>query len=533
MGNTESTTETTRPKTTIRSYTKQYINGEFILSSNTETSIDVICPNTAKVIATVPRGTEDDTKKAIAAAKAALPEWKNETSVETRIKYIEKILKVFEKYREEIVERTVAELGCTVQFANDVQANAFVGHTKTLVDLLSTEGEFQWEVPAGKITVVKEPIGVVGCITPWNYPLNQIAAKIIPALAAGCTVVLKPSEVTPLVAYTVAQILHECQLPPGVFNMVVGIGPECGEILAKHPDVNLVSFTGSTRAGQVLTKVAADKADKPVKTELGGKSAVLLLDDMTDENYEKIVPSFVNQVMSNSGQSCNALTRMIVPKVHSDKVVSIVAKTMKKQVVGDTRDNDPRVTMGPIVSEAQYDRVISLIEKGIEEGATLVLGGVTKPDYLEDSSGYYVKPTLFRNVTNDMTIAQTEIFGPVLSVIEYDTLENGIDIANDTMYGLNNAVASSDLKKALQVASKLESGCVMVNSTDMDIRAPFGGYKMSGNAREWGIYGLEEFLQTKTINVEYDVYKKLMYGNDDDDDEKNDTNDPPGVVTEE
>mmetsp|Transcript_46505 Transcript_46505/g.52500 ORF Transcript_46505/g.52500 Transcript_46505/m.52500 type:complete len:632 (+) Transcript_46505:101-1996(+) len=518
----------------IRSYSKQYINGKWTHSTQqiinadqiqekikNAATLEVIDANTGRIVATVPKGTEVDTKKAIAAAKKALPTWKL-IPVEQRMIYIQVFLQKFELHRKEIVNRTIVELGCTRTFANDVQTNALVGHTLTLLSLLGKKkdknnatalpaaaAEFEFEYAAGKCTVVKEPVGVVGCITPWNYPLNQIALKVIPALLAGCTVVLKPSEVTPLVAYSIAEALHEAHLPPGVFNMVMGEGPDCGEILARHPDVHLVSFTGSTQAGQILTKVAADSGTmKPIKTELGGKSATLLLDDA---DYETVVPLFVKQLMRNTGQSCNGLSRMIAPAADYDKVVQLAAATMQEEIVDDSRLN-PEATIGPLISQAQYDRVIGLIQKGIDEGATVVCGGLEKPTGLDDSlaNGYFVQPTLFRDVTNDMTIAQTEIFGPVLCLIQYQSLEEGINIANDTPYGLNNAVASRDTKKALQVATQLQSGMVMINKPDMDLKAPFGGYKQSGNAREWGVSGLEEFLQTKTLNMELEEYRTLM-----------------------
>jgi len=533
--NTTTTTTTTMHPTLpdIRSYDTHYINGtwmESVLSDPptmtspsedapvgeevTPSTLEVVDANTGAVVATVPKGTEADTTKAIAAAKAALPSWKG-LPLAQRIKYIKTFLQKFEGHREEMVNRTIVELGCTKTFANDKQINAMVGHTLTLLSLLESKeekaAEFQFEYAAGTCTVVKEPVGVVGCITPWNYPLHQIALKVIPALLAGCTVVLKPSEVTPLVVYSITEAFQEAQLPPGVFNMIMGEGPACGEILARHPDVHLVSFTGSTQAGQRLTQVAADSGTmKPIKTELGGKSATLLLDDA---EYETVVPLFVKQLMRNTGQSCNGLSRMIVPAADYDKVVQLAAKTMQEEIVGDSRLN-PEATIGPLISQAQYDRVIGLIQQGIEEGATVVCGGVEKPGGLDDSlaNGYFVQPTLFSNVTNDMTIAQTEIFGPVLCLIQYQSLEEGINIANDTPYGLNNAVASRDTKKALQVAAQLQSGMVMINKPDMDLKAPFGGYKQSGNAREWGVSGLEEFLHTKTVNMEVEEYRTLIHG---------------------
>lgn len=339
--------------------------------------------------------------------------------------------------------------------------------------------------------VVKEPIGVVGCITPWNYPLNQIAAKICPAMLVGCTVVLKPSEVTPINAYLLAEAIHEAGVPKGVFNMVNGTGMGVGETLASHPDVDMISFTGSTRAGKRITELAAQTL-KVVRTELGGKSAALMLDDA---DLPKLMPEFIGQLMNNSGQSCNALSRMLVPKSRYEEAVSIAKKVAEGTTVG--RPADPKAAIGPLVSQAQWERVQSYLKKGIDEGARCVAGGPGKPAGLED--GYYVKPTIFADVNNKMTIAQEEIFGPVLSIIPYETEKEGIEIANDTVYGLNNAVGSENPDRALAVARQLRSGTVMINSTAGPPDAPFGGYKQSGNAREWGKAGIEEYLVTKHL----------------------------------
>lgn len=520
----------------IRSYDKQYINGKWTNSTNNSTStptsstntnttsIDVFDSNTGRVVATVPKGTNADTLEAIAAAKAALPNWSRQTTAKERIEKIKMFLKHFhsKERREEINDRLMVELGCTAKLARTAQSGSVPFHADALLELLedtrsngndnnneTNASAFEWEYAAGKCTVVREPIGVVGAITPWNYPLSQIALKLIPALIAGCTVVLKPSEVTPLVAYSIAEVIDETNcFPPGVFNMVVGEGPECAEVLARHPDVDLVSFTGSTTAGQILTRVAADSGTlKPIQTELGGKSAAILLDDA---DFHKVVPAFVKQLTSNSGQSCNALSRMLVPREHRDQVLEIAKSTMEEEIVGCTVTN-PEATMGPLVSKAQYDRVVAYIRKGIAEGARVVTGGPEKPQGVNEH-GYFVKPTLFANVTNQMTIAREEIFGPVLCVIPYDTEQEAIRLANETPYGLNNAVASRDLKKALRVASQLESGMVMVNTTYLDAKAPFGGYKLSGNAREGGLSGLEEFLITKVVNVPLEEYRAAMGG---------------------
>jgi len=497
----------------IQSYDKQYINGAWVDSTNSSgTTIDVLDSNNGKAVATVPRGTQEDTLRAIAAAKAAFPMWSKHTTLSERKDLVRQFLASFDARSKQIHHRLMIELGCPLSIARTLQAGSLPYHGHTLLSLLENEdgeGErFEWEYAAGNCTVVKEPIGVVGAITPWNYPLNQIALKVIPALIAGCTVVLKPSEVTPLVAYSVTEAIHEAGFPDGVFNMVMGEGSECGEVLASHPDVSLVSFTGSMTVGQRLTEVAANSGTlKPVRTELGGKSATVLLDDA---DVEAVVPAFVKQLTSNTGQSCNALSRMLVPTVHYEKVLAIASEIMESEIVGCSRIN-PDATIGPLVSKQQYDRVISYIKTGIEEGARLVTGGPEPPEDT-DSNGYFVRPTLFADVTNQMTIAKEEIFGPVLCVIPYETEDEAIRLANDTPYGLNNAVASSDLKRALNVASQLESGMVMVNTTYVDAKAPFGGYKLSGNAREWGLPGLEEFLITKVVNIPVEEYRDVVYG---------------------
>jgi len=350
--------------------------------------------------------------------------------------------------------------------------------------------KFEETTPMGAM-VVKEPIGVVGCITPWNYPLNQIAAKVGPALITGCTVVLKPSEVTPSCAYLFAEAIHEAGLPQGVFNMVMGKGPGCGDVLSRHPDVDMISFTGSTRAGKQISE-AASSTLKVVRTELGGKSAALLLEDA---DLSKLMPQFMGQLMNNSGQSCNALSRMLIPKSRYEEAVSIAKDVASKVKVGRAQAQDS--TIGPVVSQVQYEKIQGYLHKGLEEGARLVIGGPGKPEGLED--GFFVKPTVFADVNNKMTIAQEEIFGPVLAMIPYNSEQDGIDIVNDTIYGLNNAVGSADPERALAVARKLRSGTVMINSVAGAMDAPFGGYKQSGNAREWGCYGIEEYLVTKHV----------------------------------
>lgn len=404
------------------------------------------------------------------------------------------------KVMPEVATWLTKELGCPPAIASKAQAPAFVGHMSKAIECVD---KVEWEKPAGKATVVKEPIGVVGAITPWNWPLNQIALKIGPALLAGCTVVLKPSEVTPVNAYLVAQAIHEAGLPKGVFNMVCGTGLGCGETLAKHPNVDCISFTGSTRAGKRIQELAATSNLKSVRTELGGKSAAIFLDDA---DFKQAVPQFMGPLVMNCGQSCNALTRMLVPRNRLAEAEEVTKAFMDGVKVG--RGDDKKASMGPLVSQTQWDKVQGLLKKGVEEGAKVVTGGPGKPIGLED--GYFVKPTVFSNVTNDMAISKEEIFGPVLSVLPYDTEEEAIKIANDTIYGLNNAVASADEARAVKVARRLRSGMVMINTGYMDGDAPFGGYKQSGNAREWGIAGLEEFLITKTINLPFEKAKSKL-----------------------
>jgi len=480
----------------VKVYTDQYINGEWVASTNAPRMIDVFDACTGTVCARVPDGSEEDANKAVAAAHSAFEAWAA-TPRQKRKEYVQKILENYMKVIDEVAQWLTKELGAPYATSRHSQAATFYWHTGTALLIFD---EMVWEEKAGKCTVVKEPIGVVGCITPWNWPLNQISLKVIPALLCGCTVVLKPSEVTPINAYLVAQAIHDAGLPKGVFNMVLGSGTVCGEALSKHPDVDMISFTGSTRAGKRINEVGAATV-KTVRTELGGKSAALLLDDA---DFAKVVPEFMGPLLQNCGQSCNALTRLLVPRGRLAEAESICKSVMDKVTVG----RDEKASMGPVVSQVQWDRVQALIKKGVEEGAKVVVGGPNKPEGLED--GYFVKPTVFSNVTNDMTIAREEIFGPVLAVLPYDSEEEAIKITNDTVYGLNNAVASKDEGRALKVASRLRSGSVMINTCAQDPEAPFGGYKQSGNAREWGRFGLEEFLITKTINLPIETVRSKL-----------------------
>lgn len=406
---------------------------------------------------------------------------------------MQKIMEEYKKRQKEVGEALQKELGAPKVFAEHIQSNMFNLHWATFL-ALAEPGAYQWNEDMGNTLLVKEPIGVVGCITPWNWPLNQIAVKIAPALLAGCTVVLKPSEITPINAILVAEAIHASGLPKGVFNMVMGTGPETAELLSTHPKVDMVSFTGSTRVGRILHANGAASI-KRVRTELGGKSATVVLDDATADQ----IAAMAGHVIHNTGQSCNALSRMLVPESRYEEAVGIAKKVFENVTVTNSMEGKMG-DIGPLASQMQFDTVTGYIQKGIDEGARLVTGGPTRPDGFE--SGYFVQPTVFADVNNKMTIAQEEIFGPVLSIIPYKTEAEAIDIANDTIYGLNNGVASADMDRAIAVASQLRSGQVQINTPlgGAGMMVPFGGYKQSGDGREWGSHGLEEFLQVKAIN---------------------------------
>jgi len=472
----------------IPTWENVYINGQWSRSASPEKFCDVIDSNTGKVCARVPAGGAKDVEKAVAAAREAFPSWA-EKPLDERKAILLKVLEKWQGKKAQATDWLCKELGCTTAFAKNVQVNMVDFHLGTCLKLVDMV-KFEERMAFGSL-VVREPIGVVGCITPWNYPLNQIAAKVFPAMLVGCTIVLKPSEVTPVCAYLLAEAVHEAGVPAGVFNMLMGDGPNCGEAIAAHPGVDMVSFTGSTRAGKRISEVGAQTL-KVVRTELGGKSAALLLEDA---DLPKLVPKFMQTLMNNSGQSCNALSRMLVPRSRYDEAVGIAKQVAEQTTVSFAQDD--KASIGPLASQAQWDKVQGYIHAGIKEGARLVAGGSGKPDGLSD--GFFVKPTVFADVDNKMTIAQEEIFGPVLSIIPYSTEEEAVHIANDTVYGLNNAVGSASPERAVQVARRLRSGMVMINDTSVMPDAPFGGYKQSGNAREWGLMGLEEYLVTKTL----------------------------------
>jgi acyl-CoA reductase-like NAD-dependent aldehyde dehydrogenase len=467
---------------------KLYINGAWTAPHGKGT-IDVHSASTEEVIAKIPAGDERDAGAAIAAARAAFEGWAA-TAPADRAAFLAKINEGM-KARSDEIGRTIAqEVGMPVKLATRIQAGS---PTFTFGMYAKMLGAFQWEEKVGNSIVVREPVGVVACITPWNYPLHQIAAKVAPALAAGCTVVLKPSEVAPLNAFILAEIIDSVGLPKGVFNLVTGFGPVVGEALAKHPDVDMVSFTGSTRAGKRVSELASATV-KRVALELGGKSAAIVLDDA---DLAAAVKGTVSACFLNSGQTCSAHTRMLVPESKYAEAARLAAEEAQKFTLGDPMDEKTR--LGPLTSAAQRERVRGYIRKGIEEGAELLAGGPDAPAGLD--KGYYVKPTVFGKVKPGSTIAQEEIFGPVLSIITYKDEADAIRIANDTPYGLGGGVWSATEEHALKVARRLRTGQVDINGGPFNMFAPFGGFKQSGHGRELGKFGLEEFLELKSLQL--------------------------------
>jgi acyl-CoA reductase-like NAD-dependent aldehyde dehydrogenase len=475
----------------MRTFDKLYIDGSWV-ASNASSSIDVIDASTETVMGSIPEGTAADVDRAVAAAAAAFATW-SVTPVEERAKYLTRIQEAMAARLDEIAEIVTGEVGMPLGMSKMIQAGLPYAEWGINANVLAT---FVFEEQIGNSLVVREPIGVVGCITPWNYPLHQIVAKIAPAIAAGCTVVLKPSEVAPINAFVMAEIIHEVGLPAGVFNLVSGTGPVVGEAIAAHPDVAMVSFTGSTRAGKRVMEVGAQTVKK-VSLELGGKSANVLLDDLDGDALKAAVATGLGGCFLNSGQTCTAHTRMVVPAAKQDEVIDIVAGLLPSWTIGDPKTNAGK--LGPLISDAQRTRVRSYIEKGIEEGATLVGGGSAQPEGLP--VGYYVQPTVFANVTTDMTIAQEEIFGPVLSIMPYTDEADAVRIANATVYGLAGGVSAADKDRAIAFARKMRTGQVDVNGGSFNPMAPFGGYKQSGNGRELGRYGFEEFLEVKSLQL--------------------------------
>ena len=467
-------------------YKQFYIDGAWV-DPSVDNELDVINPATEETIGVISLGGQRDVDAAVRAAARAFGSFST-TTKEDRFELLSAILTVYKKRYKDIALAISDEMGAPLWFAESAQAGCGTGHLAfTLKALKKLELQEDW----GTTRISKEPVGVCGFITPWNWPINQIACKVAPAIAAGCTMVLKPSEVAPLSGYLWSQVMDEAGVPKGVYNMVNGDGPGVGSALSAHPAIDMVSFTGSTRAGVLVAKAAADTV-KRVSQELGGKSANIIL---PDADFGRAVKGGVKECMSNSGQSCNAPTRMLVPTDRHEEVCEIAQQVAESLVVGDPKAEGTR--LGPVVSQVQFDKIQNLIQAGIDEGATLVAGGVGRPAGLE--RGYYVQPTVFGNVNNTMTIAREEIFGPVLSILPYETVDDAIRIANDTPYGLSGYVSSSDLDRAREVAAQLRTGMVHLNGADGDFAAPFGGFKQSGNGREWGVYGIEEFLEAKAI----------------------------------
>jgi aldehyde dehydrogenase (NAD+) len=470
----------------MREMLKFYIDGKWV-DPVTPNPVDVINPATEEPCGRISLGSAADVDLAVAAAKRAEAGYAA-TTREQRIELLENILAEFMKRYDDIAEAIMDEMGAPWGLAKGAQAGSGPQHIKAAIRALKT---FEFEVKNRTTLIAKEPVGVCALITPWNWPVNQVACKVAPALAAGCTMVLKPSEIAPFDAMIFAEAIDAAGVPAGVFNLVNGDGPGVGTALSQHPDVAMVSFTGSTRAGVAVAQNAAPTV-KRVAQELGGKSANILLDDA---DFEKAVRGGAEECFDNTGQSCNAPTRMLVPRDRMDAAAAIAADVANSIRVGDPRGDG--VQVGPLVSLQQWQKVQALIQKGIDEGATLAAGGTGRPEGL--SKGYYARPTVFSGVSNDMTIAREEIFGPVLSIIPYDDEDQAVEIANDTPYGLSGFVSSGSLERARRVAARLRTGMVHINGASLDSMAPFGGYKQSGNGREWGPEGIEEFLEMKSI----------------------------------
>jgi aldehyde dehydrogenase (NAD+) len=466
----------------MREYLKFYIDGRWV-DPVRPNPFDVENPATEQVCGKISLGSAADVDVAVTAARRAFSGW-SQSSREERLDLLQAILAEYQKRADDLAAAVTEEMGAPAALAAGPQVRLGIAHLATAIDVLKN---FQFEEQHGATLVVKEPIGVCGLITPWNWPINQIAVKVYPALATGCTMVLKPSEVAPFSAYIFTEILDAAGVPAGVYNLVNGDGSGVGAALSSHPDIDMVSFTGSTRAGVEVARNAAPTV-KRVTQELGGKNPNIVLDDA---DFAQHVSAGVTTMMLNSGQSCNAPSRMLVPNSRIDEAIAVAREAAERVAVGDPDDSS---AIGPVVSKAQFDKIQGLIQKGIDEGATVVAGGPGRPDGLDQ--GYYVKPTVFGDVTNDMTIAREEIFGPVLCVLGYDDLDQAIEIANDTEYGLAGYVSASDLQKAREVARKIRAGWVAINHA-FDMNAPFGGYKRSGNGREWSEFGFHEYLEIK------------------------------------
>ena len=469
----------------MRAYTKFYIDGQWVEPAKAKT-LDVINPANEEVCGKISMGSATDVDHAAKAARKAFASF-SLTTREQRIDLLERIAVEYQKRYADMAAAITEEMGAPGWLAQRAQAAMGIGHIQTAIEVLKT---YKFEDLRGSTLLVKEPIGVCGFITPWNWPVNQIACKVAPALATGCTMVLKPSEIAPFSGYIWAEIMHAAGVPAGVFNLVNGDGPEVGAAISSHPEIDMVSFTGSTRAGIEVAKNAAPTV-KRVHQELGGKSPNIILEDA---DFASAVAGGIRSVMMNSGQSCNAPTRMLVPGKKMDEVIAIAKETADSHTVGDPNGN---AQLGPVISETQWNKIQGLIQTGIDEGATLVSGGTGRPEGLD--KGYYVKPTVFANVTGDMTIAKEEIFGPVVAILGYDTVDQAVDMGNDTEYGLAAYISGKDMNQVKAVAARLRAGQVNLNQAAPDMMAPFGGFKMSGNGREWGDHAFGEFLEVKAI----------------------------------
>jgi aldehyde dehydrogenase (NAD+) len=450
-------------------------------------TLEVVNPATEEAYARIAMGEKADVDKAVAAAKRAFASY-SRTSRKERVQLLESVIATYKKYMDDMASAISDEMGAPIGFAKDAQAGAGLGHLSQVLEVLKT---FEFDEVLNNTLITREPIGVCGFITPWNWPMNQITCKVGPALATGCTMVLKPSEVAPMSGLLFTQIMHEAGVPAGVYNMVNGDGPSVGQALSTHPDIDMVSFTGSTRAGIAVARAAADTV-KRVSQELGGKSPNIIL---RDADFVRAVTHGTRLCFNNSGQSCNAPTRLLVPADRQEEVIEIARKIAEQIVVGDPRAETTNI--GPVVSKVQFDKIQALIEAGIAEGARLVTGGPGRPENL--NRGYYIRPTIFADVRNDMTIAREEVFGPVLSILPYGSEEEAIAIANDTVYGLSSYVTAGNLDEARNVARQIRAGMVHINGASGDIAGAFGGYKQSGNGREWGKFGFEDFLEVKSM----------------------------------
>jgi aldehyde dehydrogenase (NAD+) len=469
----------------VREYLKFYVDGRWTDPANPR-ALDVVNPATERVAGRISLGGSRDVDLAVAAARRAFASFSLTSKLE-RLDLLRRVLQHYEARFDEVAAAITEEMGAPTWFAKQAQADIGRQHLRTTISALA---QYEFVCDRGSTRIVREPIGVCGFIVPWNWPINQIVCKVAPALATGCTMVLKPSEIAPFSAYLWSEIMHSAGVPAGVYNMINGDGPTVGAAIARHRDIDMVSFTGSTRAGIEVAKNAADTV-KRVQQELGGKSPNIVL---PDAGLEQAVKAGVRAVMLNSGQSCNAPTRLLVPHASMEAAIGIARAAVETITVGDPLED---AQIGPVVSEVHWNRIQALIQRGIDEGATLVAGGTGKPAGL--SKGYYVKPTVFAHVRNEMAVARQEIFGPVLVMIGYDDVDDAVDIANDTEYGLAAYVQSADVTAAREIAGRLRAGQVIINDAPRDLMAPFGGYKQSGNGREWGDHALAEFLETKAV----------------------------------